>query len=129
MMKSVVLRYSYLTGALLGLATMQVFGSAGCAPEAASPGSPQGDGGSPQGDGGGQGGTGGGVAPEPASGALTSDRTLLLVAGVLTWPDPRLPPFNAVNRRDKALHEHFVNERGVPEARTKLLLDEAATKA
>jgi hypothetical protein len=51
-----------------------------------------------------------------------------LVVGTLKWPNDVIAPFDPTDRRDLALHEYLVNERGVPADNASLLLDQAATR-
>ena len=71
------------------------------------------------------------AAPAPAEGgaaALRLDpaRLVAVIAGVLEWKDPALPPFSKHHRKDVEL-DALLAERGVPAERRTLLLDEAAT--
>ena len=64
--------------------------------------------------------------PRPLAGALWSDRTYALIAGVLAFESPSLSPFSARKRKDQELHE-VLAARGVPRRNLHLLLDRDVT--
>lgn len=53
--------------------------------------------------------------------------THAVIAGVLSWQDPKLTTFNAEHRKDQELHDVLVQERAVPAGQLALLLDRQAT--
>ena len=53
-------------------------------------------------------------------------RTYAVIAGVLSWRDPALPPFSPEERKDQELYD-VLGARGVPADQRVLLLDDAAT--
>lgn len=66
-------------------------------------------------------------ASGPAGGdTLDPAHTWTVIAGVLSWKEPKLPSFSPYHRRDQALDAVFA-ARGVPDAQRTLLLDDAAT--
>ncbi len=71
------------------------------------------------------GGTASAASPAPG-GAFDPASTDVVVAGVLEWKDPSLPPFSKDHRKDQELYD-VLAARGVPESQRVLLLDNDAT--
>ncbi len=68
-------------------------------------------------------------SPGGRASALGGPDTQVVVAGVLTWKDPRLSSFEPRHRKDQELYDVLVGERQVPRKNARLLLDARASRA